>query len=336
MTKPRIMIVEDEFITRSDLRDKLIRMGYEVPCAVDSGEDALRIAVEIQPDLILMDISLTGEMTGIEAAERIRSSFDVPIIYITAHSDQTTVFNATSTGPFGYLIKPFNDRMLQILIEVTMYRFSTESRLKASEERYRSIAELSDDLIVIVNPDYFVEYINGAWTHYLGHSKEEITGKHLCDVISPHMIRKMQAQIRSVFISGVRQRVVEHYTDDNGEVWFDTVLIPICSKTGTVDQVIRVSRDITVQTIIGKEMEKHGLEQIEKNMEQFQILNDKIRNPLQVITLLTSFENGPNAERILREVEMIDDLVKKLDRGWLESEKVRQFLLKHYKHGDYL
>ncbi|HOJ96958.1 MAG TPA: hypothetical protein PK024_09020 [Methanospirillum sp.] len=99
--------------------------------------------------------------------------------------------------------------------------------------------------------------------------------------------------------------------------------------------MLLVSRDITVEKIIEKDIQDHGLMQIEKNMEQFQILNDQIRNPLQTITLMVTMEEGPYTEEILKQIGIIDDLVKQLDRGWLESSKVRSFLLKHYRHGEF-
>ena len=80
-------------------------------------------------------------------------------------------------------------------------------------------------------------------------------------------------------------------------------------------------------------MEKEGISQIEKNMEQFQVLNDHIRNPLQIIAALTTLDNGPSAGKVLKQIAVIDDLVTRLDKGWVESEKVRSFLLRHYGHG---
>lgn len=332
--KAKILVVEDEFITRADIRDKLMHLGYEVPALTSSGEEAIRLAGEIIPDLILMDITLDGKINGIQAAKKIKESHAIPIIYLTAHSDEDTVIKAQATGPFGYLIKPFDERMLQILIEITLSRHSWESQLKISEERYRSIAELSDDYVIILNPDLSVSYLNGAASRFFNLSPEEILGRMLSDTLHNTIAYQIEEHIQQVFSTSLRERITDHFMLNDEEIWLDTTFIPIRIDGDQVDQVIGVLRDITVQMLIGKEMERHGIERIEKNMEQFQILNDEIRNPLQSIALLVSLEETQYTEKILENVARIDDLVKKLDIGWVESEKVRSFLLRHYQHGE--
>ncbi len=116
-----ILIVEDESIVALDIMDKLERLGYNVLAIVSSGEEAVEKVAKIQPDLILMDIVLKGKIDGIEAARRIQESFNIPIIYLTAHSDEQTLKRAKITRPFGYIIKPFTDKDLQNAIEIILY-----------------------------------------------------------------------------------------------------------------------------------------------------------------------------------------------------------------------
>jgi len=117
-----ILIVEDESIVALDIKDKLERLGHNVLAVVSSGEDAINEVKKIQPDLILMDIVLKGEIDGVETARRIRDGLDIPIIYLTAHSDEQTLKRAKITEPFGYIIKPFVDRDLQNAIKIAIYK----------------------------------------------------------------------------------------------------------------------------------------------------------------------------------------------------------------------
>ncbi len=126
----RIMIVEDLSITALDLKNRLRRMGYEVLALAGSGEEAIQKAEETRPDLILMDIRLKGDMDGVEAAQRIREKLDIPVIYLTAHADDTTLQRAMVTGPYGYVLKPFEEKELRITIEMALHRHRGEVRLR--------------------------------------------------------------------------------------------------------------------------------------------------------------------------------------------------------------
>ncbi len=141
MLQKKIMLVEDEMIVAVGMQRRLENMGYIVPGIVDNGEEAVRKAGELKPDLILMDIVLKGEMDGIEAAQQIHELYDIPIIYLTAYSDEETLERAKITEPFGYVLKPFEDREVQSVIEMALYKHETERKLKESEEKYRRLIE---------------------------------------------------------------------------------------------------------------------------------------------------------------------------------------------------
>jgi CheY-like chemotaxis protein len=117
MTSYQIIVVEDETIVALDLKNRLTRLGYSVPAMAATGPEAIAVAEKYQPDLILMDIRLQGDMDGIEAAQIIRQRASVPVIYLTAISSPDTINRAKSTGPVGYLVKPFDERDLLALIK---------------------------------------------------------------------------------------------------------------------------------------------------------------------------------------------------------------------------
>ncbi len=131
LTRPGILIVEDERIVAGDLRSRLHRLGYTVLDTVSTGEDAVRAAGQQHPDLVLMDIRLEGDMDGIDAAERIQQRFGIPVIYLSAYADRTTIERAKVTEPFGYLLKPFEDSELRTTLEMALYKRQTENQRHA-------------------------------------------------------------------------------------------------------------------------------------------------------------------------------------------------------------
>lgn len=140
MTPARIMVVEDEGIVARDIQNSLKRLGYTVPVLVSSGDEAIQRAEEIELDIVLMDIRLKGDMDGIEAAELIHARFDIPVVYLTAYTDKTTLERAKITAPFGYILKPFEERELHTTIEIALYKHMME------KERERLHHELEEAL----------------------------------------------------------------------------------------------------------------------------------------------------------------------------------------------
>lgn len=127
MRSPQILIVEDESIVAEDIKATVQKMGYSVAGVVSSGEDAVKEAEAKRPNLILMDIMLRGEMNGIEAAGKIRSSQSIPVIYLTAYADDKIIQEAKLTEPFGYITKPFENRELHSSIEMALYKHQIEN-----------------------------------------------------------------------------------------------------------------------------------------------------------------------------------------------------------------
>jgi two-component system cell cycle sensor histidine kinase/response regulator CckA len=137
MAKARVMIVEDEAIIASTIAGTLKKLGYELVEIAASGEAAVAVALQKKPDLILMDIHLNGEMDGIAAAGRIQSSSDIPVVYLTGYSQELMFQQAKVTAPYGYLVKPVNERELAMTLEIALYRHSLDRRLRESEENFR-------------------------------------------------------------------------------------------------------------------------------------------------------------------------------------------------------
>ncbi len=129
----RILVVEDESIVAKDLELTLKRLGYSVPATASSAEDAMSKAGQYRPDLVLMDIHLQGATDGIATAQRLRREMNIPVIYLTAYADDDTVARARETEPFGYLLKPFNERELRSTLEIAIYKHEAEARLRHND-----------------------------------------------------------------------------------------------------------------------------------------------------------------------------------------------------------
>ena len=132
MSGIKILIVEDEAIIAEDIATQLEKMGYEIVDIVASGEEAIASALEKQPNLILMDIMLQGEMDGIEAAQKINAQINIPIVYLTAYADEKTLKRAKLTKPFGYLLKPFRAKELHTTIEISLGRHELEQEINSN------------------------------------------------------------------------------------------------------------------------------------------------------------------------------------------------------------
>ena len=139
-----IMVVEDESIVSKDIQISLKNLGYSICGASSSGEDAIEKAKESNPDLILMDIMLKGKLNGIETAHIIKEHIDVPIIYLTAYADESTLSKAKITEPYGYIIKPFEEIDLQTSIEMALYKHTKELEKNKKVELMFSALENSD------------------------------------------------------------------------------------------------------------------------------------------------------------------------------------------------
>lgn len=147
----RILIVEDETIISMQFEEYLRSHGYAVVGEATSGRDAILKARSLRPDLILMDIFMPGDIDGIMASQTITAELDIPVIFITAHTDEKTLTRAKNICPYGYIIKPINENEVRATIEIALFKKKQESFLKESEKKYRKICEIVDDALIIAD-----------------------------------------------------------------------------------------------------------------------------------------------------------------------------------------
>jgi two-component system cell cycle sensor histidine kinase/response regulator CckA len=159
-TSTSVLVVEDESIVALDISSRLKKLNYYVAAIVSTGESAISRARELQPDIILMDIRLKGDMDGIDAATQIQTEFNIPVIYLTAYADEATLQRAKITTPYGYLLKPFEERELHTTIEMALYKHQMERRLKESENWLFTTLHSIGEAVIAVDGDGCVKLMN--------------------------------------------------------------------------------------------------------------------------------------------------------------------------------
>jgi PAS domain S-box-containing protein len=179
MAKARILIVEDSLIVAYHLRKTLETEGYAVLAIESTGEEALNKVQRQLPDLVMMDIMLAGKMDGVEAAMQIRSRYHIPVVFLTALSDQDTIQRAKITEPFGYVTKPFEDREIFTVIEMALYKHAIEMKLRQSEEKYLSTVRAISDAVVTVDQNFRISYSNPSALQMLGTSLDYVQGQNV-------------------------------------------------------------------------------------------------------------------------------------------------------------
>ena len=187
MANWRILIVEDEAIVAKNLANGLRKLDYTIVATVSSAEEAIQLAGETDPDLVLMDIGLRGEVDGIEAADQIRAQFDIPVVYLTAYADDQTLQRAKVTAPFGYVVKPFRLEEVHSSIQMALYKHEMEARLRASEERYRALFDQAFDAIVLETADKQILDANQAACELHGYSRQALLAMKTTDLEAPEV-----------------------------------------------------------------------------------------------------------------------------------------------------
>lgn len=238
----RVMIVEDENIVAMDIRQRLEMLGYEVTATVTTGEKAIELADKTRPDVVLMDIVLKGEVDGIEAAEEIRRRLGIPIIYITAYSDSKTLERAKVTEPFGYIIKPFEDRELQSVIEIALYKDKMEKKLRESEELYRAIIRSLNDVLFTLDADEKYTMVSGQIQDY-GLAEEEMVGKTPREVFGA--AGEIHHEQNRMVLEGESRVYNWEWEKDGERLYFMVSLSPLRDSNGEIIGITGILRDIT-------------------------------------------------------------------------------------------
>ena len=182
MAQTRILVVEDEKIVAADLQQRLRSFGYVVVGIASTGDGAIKATRELSPELILMDITLKGDLDGIQAADIIRKDTDIPVVYVTAHADSKTLERAKITSPFGYILKPFEERDLYTTIEMAVYKHATDRRLQQNERLLSTTLRSIADGVITTDQQARISYMNPVAESMTGWKLGDALGKTLTEI----------------------------------------------------------------------------------------------------------------------------------------------------------
>lgn len=257
MSEKSILVVEDERIVALDLQERLKVLGYAVPVTAARGEEAIQLAMELHPDLVLMDIQLKGEMDGVEAASTIQDHLDVPVIYLTAHADHSTLDRARMTSPYGYILKPFEDRELQTAIDMALYKHSMDAKLRAHAaelEGLKRAIEQVPDSIVVTDAEGKVVYANPSFEQTTGYSASEAVGQHAVTLNRSEegdgTIEGLQSTIQQGHVW--KGQLTNRKKDGTTYISAGSIA-PVHDEDGNITSFVSVQRDVTRELELEKQ-----------------------------------------------------------------------------------
>jgi PAS domain S-box-containing protein len=324
MADARILVVEDEAIVARNIKHRLERLGYTVPSIARTGQEALDQAEDTQPDLVLMDVRLQGEIDGIEAADKIRSRLDVPVVYLTGYADETTLQQAKITEPFGYILKPFEARELRGTIEMALHKHAVDSQVRESEAWFRAVFETARDPIFIKDRSLRYTRVNPAMEELFGIPAKELVSRRDGDLFGDGA--ELSAEEADASVLGGQIIEQEHTAQIRGETrTFHVVRVPMQDRTGEITGLCGIARDIserksTEETLRRRNRELALLNQVglafNSTLDHDQVLItvlEKARSLLKVVACSIWLTNPETMQVVCRQAAGPGSVVV---RGW--------------------
>ncbi|MBI4630791.1 MAG: response regulator [Chloroflexi bacterium] len=239
MTPANVLIVEDENIIALDLKRILIRSGYAVSHIANSGDEALAAVAAAPPDAVLMDIGLGGEMDGIQTSQHILEQIDIPIIFVTANSDLATVRKSQNANPFGYVLKPFDEREISIVLEMAFFKHQADKEVKESRRWLSAILQSIGEGVIATDP---------IALRLTGWKEAEASGRLLPEVFNV-IYRETRQAIDNPVESAQHNKQALSYANltvlmqkDGGEIPIDIFVSPITDDKANLNGVVLTFR----------------------------------------------------------------------------------------------
>ncbi|BBD67352.1 response regulator receiver modulated diguanylate cyclase/phosphodiesterase with PAS/PAC sensor(s) [Nostoc commune NIES-4072] len=266
MSAVNILVVEDEIIVAMDIQNRLRKFGYTVMGLADSGEEAIKKAADNSLDLVLMDIHLKGKMDGVEAAQIIHNIFKIPVIYLTANADESTLNRAKETEPFGYILKPFKEKELKFTIEITLSKHRTEKKLKQNEQWLTTVLKSIGDAVITSDASGSITFMNPMAEELTGWNYSDAFGKEATEIFNiAHEETRIiiESPIKQVLESGVNVGLPEKtilITKNGTEIPIDDSVAAIKDDNGKITGAVCVFQDITERQQILKALARRQQE----------------------------------------------------------------------------
>lgn len=332
MDKARILVVENESIVAMDIKASLLNLGYTVLGMATTGAEAIEKAVQTKPDLILMDIKLKGDMDGVQAAGQIRTKLDIPLIYLTAFTDECTVERAKITQPYGYLLKPFGESDLQTSIEMALYKHRMEQKVKVSERWLSTTLQSIGDAVIATDAHCLVKFMNPVAETLTGWQQTEALGlsvQQVFNIINAQTGQPYPSPVEGALHTGqvcYLEEDTELVTRSGQQIPVDDSAAPIKDDLGHIQGAVLVFRDITGRKKAEEELHRYARELKTRNQEldafAHTVAHD-IQSPLAPLIgtaeiLVRDYESmspeqlGPYLHSILRSGRKVANIVDEL------------------------
>lgn len=284
--RARLLIAEDEGIVALNIQNRLEGLGYSVVANVSSGEEAISAVESTRPSLVLMDIKLEGNIDGIEAAAQIHRRFQIPVVYLTAYTNEETLNRAKLTEPYGYILKPFEARDLATTIEVALYKHQMEQELREREQWLATTLKSIGDAVITTDSDGLVTFMNPVAEALTRWSLEEVIGNDLTRVFRT-INEKTRATVENPVRLALRDGTIvglESHTlliaKDGTEIPINDSAAPIKNERGAVLGAVLVFHDNVEQqqseALLQMENERLKLEVAELT-EQLRQMQNQLR-----------------------------------------------------------
>lgn len=334
MSKANIFIVEDSFIVALHLQTTLENEGYRVIGKSDSGEKALAFMEQARPDLVLMDIMLTGQIDGIQTAATIKQKFNLPVIYITALTDPGTIQRAKVTEPYGYLTKPFEDREIFTVIEMALYKHGIESKLRESEEKYFSTVNSIGDAVLVIDRDFQVSFMNPSAEAMTQYTQAEAKGKLIMDIVKlrdeitdEFPVNPVQCVLGGLKLNSMPEGLLLQDRNDNMRPIGESSLSPLVDAKENFSGLVIIFKDLTEkkeQHRVIKELEKQRMAALIEGQEKERSriardLHDGLGQMLNAIKM--------NVNVIMQDKTDASTLYRLIDEAIQESVRISENLL---------
>ena len=331
----KIMIVDDDYVISEALKAIVLELGYEVAGVAGSGEEAVEMATQLKPDVILMDIVMPGGMDGTSAAEIIMGSIDCAVVFVTGYGTDEIVQRAINVEPHGYLLKPFEPVEIKASIEIAFHKKQVEDRLKnaysevlselkertsqleTSNHQLKALLNAPTDSMALLDLDGTVLAANSIVAKRFGVDIEEFIGKSAYDFMPKELVKSRKPKLDSVAKTGKPSQ----FRDKRGKVVFDNHVYPIFDNVGKVVQLAAYGKDITREVESVQKLEE-GKKELESKTELLEQANMALKMMLQKST--------ENREEIEEEVlsalkKMVAPYISKIKRADI-SPDVREYI----------
>ena len=292
-----ILIVEDQRVVARDIEAHLTRLGYSVAGITASGSEAVRLAGELRPDLVLMDIRLEDDIDGVDAAVQIRERLRLPVIYLTAYADSETLRRAKITEPLAYVLKPFEERELRTVLEVALYKHRADRKIGESERRYAVTLASIGDAVIATDERGRITFMNPVACSLTGWPPGEAAGRPLGEVfriVNEFTRRPVEDPAAKALQSGTTVGLANHtllLARDGRETPIDDCGAPIIDD-GAITGAVLVFHDVTEQ--------RRAEEKLHHSEERYRRLFESNPHPMWVFDVETLRFLAVNDAAVLR------------------------------------